>query len=280
MNNSLEILKNIYKPYRYTLKGNVTVLETMNGDFIVKKKTNDIKAIYNYLKSRNFDYFPKLIDDSRSDVNVFEYIKDVDMPKEQKALDLINVVSLLHNKTTYYKVVSDDVFKSIYDSIKSNIDFLKNYYDNMFNVIENVEYMSPSEYLLIRNSSKIFSCLSFCEKELDEWFDLTKEDNKQRVSLIHNNLALDHFIKNDKDYLISWDKSKIDSPVLDLINFYKNNYFDLDFETILNSYQSKYKLNESEKKLLFIVISLPLKYERKNNEFNILPSFNYLNYSH
>ena len=268
MNNSLEILKNIYKPYRYTLKGNVTVLETMNGDFIVKKKTNDIKAIYNYLKSRNFDYFPKLIDDSRSDVNVFEYIKDVDMPKEQKALDLINVVSLLHNKTTYYKVVSDDVFKSIYDSIKSNIDFLKNYYENMFNTIENIEYMSPSEYLLIRNSSKIFSCLSFCEKELDEWFDLTKEDNKQRVSLIHNNLSLDHFIKNDKDYLISWDKSKIDSPVLDLINFYKNNYFDLDFETILNSYQSKYKLNESEKKLLFIVISLPLKYERKNNEFN------------
>ena len=198
----------------------------------------------------------------------FEYIKDVDMPKEQKALDLINVVSLLHNKTTYYKVVSDDVFKSIYDSIKSNIDFLKNYYENMFNTIENIEYMSPSEYLLIRNSSKIFSCLSFCEKELDEWFDLTKEDNKQRVSLIHNNLALDHFIKNDKDYLISWDKSKIDSPVLDLINFYKNNYFDLDFETILNSYQSKYKLNESEKKLLFIVISLPLKYERKNNEFN------------
>ena len=226
MNNSLEILKNIYKPYRYTLKGNVTVLETMNGDFIVKKKTNDIKAIYNYLKSRNFDYFPKLIDDSRSDVNVFEYIKDVDMPKEQKALDLINVVSLLHNKTTYYKVVSDDVFKSIYDSIKSNIDFLKNYYENMFNTIENIEYMSPSEYLLIRNSSKIFSFLSFCEKELDEWFDLTKEDNKQRVSLIHNNLSLDHFIKNDKDYLISWDKSKIDSPVLDLINFYKNNYFD------------------------------------------------------
>ena len=138
MNNSLEILKNIYKPYRYTLKGNVTVLETMNGDFIVKKKTNDIKAIYNYLKSRNFDYFPKLIDDSRSDVNVFEYIKDVDMPKEQKALDLINVVSLLHNKTTYYKVVRDDVFKSIYDSIKSNIDFLKNYYENMFNTIENI----------------------------------------------------------------------------------------------------------------------------------------------
>ena len=267
MNNSIEVLKSIYKTYRYTLKGNVTLLQTMSGDFVVKKKINDIKTIYNYLKSRNFDYFPKLIDDSRSDVNVFEYVQDVDMPKEQKALDLINVVSLLHNKTTYYKVVSDDVFKSIYDSIKSNIDYLQYFYDNLFNSIKNIEYMSPSQYFLIRNSSKIFSCLDFCSKELNEWFELTKNENKQRVSLVHNNLSLDHFIKNDKDYLISWDKSKIDSPVLDLINFYKNNYFDLDFETLFDSYQNKFKLNESEKKLLFIVISLPKKIDIKDNEF-------------
>lgn len=268
MNSSLDILKKIYKPYRYTLKGNITLLNTTSGDFVVKKKNNDIKSIYNYLKSRNFDCFPNLIDDSRSDVNVFEYVKDVSMPKEQKAQDLINLVSLLHSKTTYYKVVSDDVFKSIYDSIKSNIDYLQNYYENLINKIKNIEYMSPSQYLIIRNSSKIFSCLDFCRQELDNWFELTKEEKKQRVAFIHNNLSLDHFIKNDKDYLISWDKSKVDSPVLDLIKFYENNYFELDFETIFNMYQNKYPLNESEKKLLFIVISLPKKIEFKEQEFN------------
>jgi hypothetical protein len=268
MNSSLEVLKQIYKPYRYTIKGNITLLHTTSGDFVVKKKNNDIKTIYNYLKSRNFDYFPNLIDNSRSDVNVFEYVEDYPMPKEQKAMDLIDLVTLLHNKTTYYKVVSDDAFKSIYDAIKTNIDYLQNYYEHLINNIKNVEYMSPSQYLIIRNSSKIFSSLDFCNQELNNWFELIKEEKKQRVALIHNNLSLDHFIKNEKEYLISWDQSKIDSPVLDLINFYKNNYFDLDFETIFNSYLSKYPLNESEKKLLFIVISLPKKIEFKDNEFN------------
>ena len=279
MNNSLDVLKQIYKPYRYTIKGNVTFLHTTSGNFVVKKKNNDIKSLYNYLKSRNFDYFPDLIDDSRNEVNVFEYIEDVSMPREQKAQDLINVVSLLHNKTTYYKVVSDDTFKSIYETVKSNIDYLGNYYENLINKIKNIEYMSPSEYLIIRNSSKIFSCLDFCGQELNNWFELVKEEKKQRVSLVHNNLSLEHFVKNDKDYLISWDKSKIDNPVLDLIKFYQNNYFELDFETLFNAYLNKYPLTESEKKLLFVVISLPKKVEIANNEFSTCKSIrNVLDY--
>ena len=269
MNDSLEVLKKIYKPYRYTIKGNVVVLHTTTKDLVVKKKNEtDLKSIFNYLKSRNFDNFPNLIDESRNDINVFEYVSDINMPKEQKALDLINTISLLHNKTTYYKVVSDDTYKSIYESVKSNIDYLESYYDSLINQIKKIEYPSPSEYLILRNSSKIFSCLNFCESELNNWFELVKDENKQRVSLIHNNLSLNHFIKNDKEYLISWDKSKIDNPVLDLISFYQNNYFDLDFTTLFSMYQKKYPLTESEKKLLFIVISLPKEINIKNNEFD------------
>ncbi len=267
MTNSLDILKKIYKPYRYTIKGNVTLLSTTSGEFVVKKKKNDLKNIYNYLKSRNFDYFPKLIDDSRSDVNVFEYVEDISMPKEQKAQDLIDIVALLHNKTTYYKVVSNDNFKAIYDTINNNINFLNKYFNDIVDKVFRIEYMSPSEYLIIRNSSKIFSSLAFCKSELDNWYEIVKTENKQRVALIHNNLSLDHFIKNDKDYLISWDNSKIDNPVLDIINFYQNNFFDLDFETILNEYNKRYPLSESEKKLLFVVISLPKTIENKKTEF-------------
>ena len=35
-----------------------------------------------------------------------------------------------------------------------------------------------------------------------------------------NNLDLSHYITND--YLISWDKSKIDMPIFDLYNLYNN----------------------------------------------------------
>ena len=269
MNSSLEVLKKIYKPYRYTIKGNVVILYTTSKDLVVKKKNDkNISETYRYLKSRGFYNFPEIVDDSRDGVNVFEYIEDTKMPKEQKASDLINVISSLHNKTTYYKVVSDDVFKSIYDSIKSNIDYLEYYYESLVNNIKKIEYPSPSEYLIIRNSSKIFSCLNFCKSELNNWFDLVKDENKQRVSLIHNNLSLSHFIKSDKEYLVSWDKSKIDSPVLDLIIFYDSSYFDLDFKTLFDMYQSKYPLTESEKKLFFINISLPKKIEIKTSEFD------------
>ena len=72
MNDSLELLKSIYKPLKYTIKGKTTILQTMSGDFVVKKRNNDIRSLYNYLKSRNFYNFPKLIDDSRKELNVYE----------------------------------------------------------------------------------------------------------------------------------------------------------------------------------------------------------------
>ena len=84
MNKSLDILKAIYKPYRYTIKGKATILETTSGDFIIKPKEKDLKELYNYLISRGFSNFPNLVDASRKDVNVFEYIEDIRIPKEQK----------------------------------------------------------------------------------------------------------------------------------------------------------------------------------------------------
>ena len=83
--------------------------------------------------------------------------------------------------------------------------------------------MSPSEYEFTRNYSKIYASLLFCEEELNNWYNLVKENNNERISLIHNNLELNHYIRGeDKDYLISWDKAKIDSPVFEFYRLYRN----------------------------------------------------------
>ena len=257
MNNSLELIKQIYKPYRLTIKNSAIILDTTEGKYIVKeKKKEDVNKIYNYLKSRNFDYFPKLIDDNREDVNIYEYIEDTSMPIEQKSSDMIDIVALLHSKTTYYKKVSEDKYKQIYEDILNNINYLKNYYINLFKNIDEEIYMSPSHYMLIRNSSKIMASLDFANSELEAWYEMVKKNNKQRVALIHNNLNLDHFRKNNKGYLISWDKAVMDTPVLDLVIFYKNEFINIDFETILEEYLKKSPFSEEEKKLFFILISI------------------------
>lgn len=268
MNRSLVVVKQIYKPYRYTLKGKTTILETMSGDLVVKEKKNDIRVIYNYLKSRNFDYFPELVDDTRKDVNVFVKVDDMLMPKEQRMDDLVDTISLLHNKTSYFKEVSEDSYKVVFENIKSNIDYGKSYYDRLYNDIKNEIYMSPSHYSLIRNISKIFAALNFCDSELANWYDLVKEENKQRVALIHNNLEVDHFIRSDKGYLISWDYAKIDTPVLDMVKLYKNENLEYNFEPIIKRYFNKYPLLESEQKLFFILISLPPIIELSDTEYN------------
>ena len=269
MNKSLEVLKNIYKPYRYTIRGKVIILNTTSGDFVVKEKKNDkdMRELYNYLVSRSFNNFPSLMDDTRSNVNVYEYLDSVSMPVEQKALDLIDLISNLHNKTTFYKTVTEDTFKEIYDNIKANIDYLKLYYDELYEKIKKDIYMSPSNYLFIRNAYKIFASLDFCLHELDEWFSIVKTQTKKRVCLIHNHLCLEHFLKNDKDYLISWEESRVDSPVMDLYHLYKCEYFNVSFDVILSRYFEKVKLSEDEKKLFFILISIPKKIEFLENEF-------------
>lgn len=268
MNKSLEVLKKIYKPYRYTILGKAVVLNTTSGDFVVKERCEkDIKELYAYLKSRNFTSFPKLIDDSRNDVNVYEYVEGVSMPKEQKALDLIDVVANLHNKTTFYKTVTVDDFKAIYDNIKSNIVYLQNDYNRLYEEIKKETYMSPSHYSFIRSIYKVFAALDFANHELDSWYSLVKDQTKKRVSFIHNKLNLDHFIKSDDDYLISWDNYRTDTPVMDLVTFYQAEYFTIHFDVVFSRYLEKVNLSEDEKKLFFLLISIPPKIEFTDSEF-------------
>lgn len=271
MNNSLDEIKQEYKPYRVTKMKNVTILDSTKGSFVIKAKSNEkVKDAYNYLISRNFDYFPKLAGENRSDVNVFEYVDDIPMPKEQKASDLIDIVALLHNKTSYYKEITEDKYKEIYEGLNNNIIYTKNYYDMLYYKLIEEVIPSPSHYLLLRNMYKVFAALDFAHEELENWYEYVKLEKKQRVAFIHNNLEIDHFIRNSKGYLVSWEKAKIDSPILDLINFYQKEYMNLDFETLFIKYMRSYPLNKEEQKLLFIVLSIPPIIKLEGGEYVVV----------
>ena len=268
MNNLINTLKETYKPYKYTYKGKAIILESLNGNFVVKERKSDLNKLFDYLISRNFNDFPKILDESRNNTMVYEYIKDTNYPKEQRADDLINTVSNLHNKTSYYKDVTEDKYKEIYDNIKNNLDYYSYTYEKYFDDFFKEIYLSPSKYLFMRNYSKISANINFLKQELDNWYDLVKDLKKSRVAVIHNDLSLDHYLKNDKGYLISWDKSTVDTPILDLVNFYKKEYLNLNFENIFKTYINNFNLSEEELKLLLILISLPPDIKFNKDEFN------------
>lgn len=257
--------KNDLKVDKYTMKGKTMIVNTPLGQFALKK--GNLDNIYKYLLSRNFEYFPKVID-SNEDSTIYEFVDDVKYDNEQRAFDLIHTIALLHSKTTYYKDVDIDEYKKIFEETMEKINYIYNYYMDVINIIESKIYMSPSEYLIARNISKIFSCIYFCKNELEQWYEIVKNEKRKRVVTLHNNLKLDNIIRNKSVYLISWEYSKIDSPIYDFINFYNNYALYFDFRSLLNEYERIFPFKEEEKKLLSVLISIPSKIPNTEKEYN------------
>lgn len=257
--------KNDLKVDKYTMKGKTMIVNTPLGQFALKK--GNLDNIYKYLLSRNFEYFPKVID-SNEDSTIYEFVDDVKYDNDQRAFDLIHTIALLHSKTTYYKDVDIDEYKKIFEETIEKINYIYNYYMDVINIIESKIYMSPSEYLIARNISKIFSCIYFCKNELESWYEIVKTEKRKRVVTLHNNLKLDNIIRNKSVYLIGWEYSKIDSPIYDFINFYNNYALYFDFRSLLNEYERIFPFKEEEKKLLSVLISIPSKIPNTEKEYN------------
>ena len=263
-----EILKKYdIKPRKYTKNNKAMIIETEEGKYVIKPKTKDNQYIYDYLKSRNFNYIPKILNNKNEEYDIRNYIESYNIPKEQKIIDLIDLVTLLHNKTTHYKEVTEDDYKEIYEDIKNNIEYLDSYYTDMITIIESKVYMSPCEYLIARNISKIFSTIYFLKEEIKNWYELVKKNSKQRLVVLHNNLELNHLINNEKNYLISWEKSKIGIPIFDIYKLYMKHGLEFDFTELIKRYEKNYPLHQDERKLLFILMLLPKKIEFQNSEY-------------
>ena len=254
------------RAHSYTKNGNAIIADTNIGKVVLKKNKNK-DYIYKYLDDRNFNYYPEIIE--KDDYIVSKYIEDVNIPKEQKILNLIDLVSLMHSKTTHYKSDVEDEYKKIYEDLSNNFEYLYEYYYDIISLIDDKVFMSPSEYLLARNINVIFSSIKNGKKYVESWLEEISGMTRMRLSVVHNNLKLSHYIRNSKDFLLSWDKSKIDIPVFDLYNLYNNHFNDFDFVELLKRYEHVYPLKKYEIDLFFILITMPSKIEFNDTEFNM-----------
>lgn len=244
---------------------NSYLIDTGDYKYIVKNKDEKLDKKFNYLLSRGFNYFPESF--SVNNYDIFKYIEGGEISYEEKLYELVDLISLLHTKTTRYKNIDIDDYKMIYEDLDKKIEDLTNYYNSLNDLIDREIYMSPSHFLLVLNISKVYSALTFCKKELDNWYELIKNNPKQRVAYIHNNLGVDHVIRGDNPYLISWSRSKVDLPIYDLIDLYNKTKDEIDFDILLNSYQKRYPLKQEELKLFFINISIPKKISFGEDEY-------------
>ena len=265
MNNIKEKLKERgIHPKGYEYRNNVIIIDTDDNKYVIKKNVNNYD-VYNYLNTRGFNNYPTNYTNESDNYDLSLYIEDKIIPKEQKIEELIKTLSFLHYKTSYsYESDLDDI-KKTYEDIKNDLVNLLNYYNELNNYLDTQTFLSPSEYLLIRNISLIYSMIDYGIKKIDIWYKLATECKKCRTCLIHNNISSDHLIVNDYNYLVSWDRSKIDKPIMDLLSFYKNYYSYLKLDDVFKLYENNNCLYEEEKCLLLIYLSIPNKLVFTNN---------------
>ncbi len=251
---------------KITLKGNVKIIESSDDRYVIKRKKDSLSSLFKYLSSRSFENYPRKLFESIN-YDVYEYIEDIEQPFEQKILDIVKLVSVLHSKTTFYKTIDSDEYKDLYESIVNRIDYLYDYYNNIAVLFEKEEFMSPAVYLMLRNISLVFQTLNFCKTNINKWYEIINEKKRVRIVQIHNNLSVDHYMKNKYSYFISWEKSKRDLPIYDLLHLFNLYYYQVDFCDIIHIYEMNYPLLEEEKNLLFVMISLPDKIIFDNQEY-------------
>ncbi len=259
-------------------RGKTKIVAQDNKRYICKVKRQDKTPIFNYLKSKDFaNYLPYT--EVTNEYEIYRYLEDNLPEKEDKAIELIYTLSLLHAKTTTYQEIDLDYTKKIYEDTKSQLAYLRNYYLDLQDFLETKIYPSPAEYLVLNNISKFYKAINYSEQKIESWYQEKIKLKKERLVLLHNNLTLDHFIKDDIAYLISWDKAKKGLVIFDFLNFYKNEYLNVEMTSLFDIYQSKYHYSKDELLLFQALISIPEKITfKKTNYINTVEAKNKIIY--
>lgn len=259
-------------------KNNNQIITINNKKHLKIRKENINKELYEYLISKNFKHILSPIEENKN-YELYQYSQETTYDAQKEFIELINIISDLHNKTTTYYEVKEEKISEMYTSHKNNLSSLKTYYFEIQDYLETKEFPSPEEQLLLNNISNIYKAINCSEFKINAWYEKVKQKNKIRHVQLHNNISRENLLKDKIYYLINWDKSKNDIPIYDFITLYKNEFINIDMKELFSVYQRQYKYSEDEQLLFEAILSIPPKITfKKSHLINTIEAKKHLNY--
>ena len=102
---------------KISYKRGLKLIEKNNQKLVYKIKKNNKDNLYNYLRIKDFDNFLLPLEVTQ-EYEVYKYIDEKNIPAEDKAVELVNLLSLLHTKTTAFQEVNQEKVDEQYQTIK------------------------------------------------------------------------------------------------------------------------------------------------------------------
>ena len=190
-----------------------------------------------YVIKENGDYFLYL-----------DYLKKDSLSEEYLADRMLQELSKIHEATKYKKVLNTKKTKlkmeEIYEYLLYKFDLIesfvrsvenKQFNENSIIILKNYRYILDTKKIMARLQKKII-------------IDI-KNNKSVYFSFIHNNPKNSHLIiNNSSSYLISFEKSKLGIPALDIVKFYLfNESLNIDIKEMIinyfNNYEDEFYLN-------------------------------------
>ena len=250
-----------------------------NQKYVYKTRRKNKEELFNYLNNKGFTNY-LCYERETPKYEIYPFITEESLPPEDKAQELVMLLSSLHMKTATHQDINEDNIKEEYEMTKKQINYLKGYYYDLQDYIETKVFMSPEEQLLMNNISNFYKALNYSEHKLESWFKLKQQEKTERIVQLHNNISLKHFlISNENKYIIDWENSSKGNIIYDFLKFYKNEFSNLEMISLFKIYQSKIEYTKSEQTLFESLIAIPPKIEFKDSHLvNTIKTRKIVNY--
>lgn len=210
------------------------------------------------------------IDNSRgSEFYLMPWIENGQVRADERFVDLMREVARIHKVTEVTGKANHSYFQHFYEKSKVNIDKRKLDYERFIEKSEQKIYMSPFELLYSTHFVQLMRMENFALNNLEDWYEATKEKNKDRISICHGNLSPNHLLYDERghSYLFNFDRTFTASPIYDLLYFFRKALYRYPQKAAeatgwYKEYSQHHQLTDDERSLLFYYLTQTDKIHR------------------
>lgn len=141
--------------------------------------------------------------------------------RKEKHIQLFRELARLHTLSVSEISINKDERKLHYENTLGQLEKDREFFDGFIESCEAKTYMSPFELLFCLYYHDINQALKFSKRNLEEWYENTKDQEKARTVLAHGKISTEHFLYDEKGYgyFINFENAKHTSPIHDILPY-------------------------------------------------------------
>lgn len=268
--------------------GNVVKVYTNQGPYALKKlrpsyERSNFMQNLQLLTEKGFTNFAPVyhtsdgnyvLSDDENSYYLMPWLESDDNEENDHYHKMFRALALMHQKTSREEKVSEEKIQLHFDTLSKQWEQERDMLDQFVLTCENKWYMSPFELQYCTYYHHVIRSHEFATKKLGEWHEAMKDKESTRISLIHGNVAGNHFLFDQQrnGYFISLEQSQLSTPVQDLVQFYlrslytypmaRNDRYEWFYE-----YQKTYPFTQEEKQLLLAYLAYPQRFTKRVSQY-------------